>query len=294
MTSDYYGLPVRVLASKYLELEVLETAGPRLVRLRYKGSANLLAELPQAAAPTPYGEYRFFGGHRLWHAPEDMPRSYLPDNEGLVITELPNGLVLDGKVEAGSAIHKQMEIQLKAERPEVVLTHTLINEGLWEIELAPWAISMFRLGGAAVLPYRSAGNPPGLLPNRRISLWPYSQIHDPRLQLEDEFALIKPVHQTPPFKIGVFNPRGWIAYWLDGILVRKSFAVHPAGRHVDFGCNAEIYCDGRVIELESLSPLVNLSPGQAVSWRETWQFYEQLEQDFLSEAMIAACRAAVP
>jgi hypothetical protein len=60
---------------------------------KYKGSANLFAEVWDISMETPYGDYTYTGGHRLWHAPEGMPRSYIPDNEGLVIGELPNGLL---------------------------------------------------------------------------------------------------------------------------------------------------------------------------------------------------------
>jgi hypothetical protein len=75
-----FGLSTRTLAAGSLELDYLETAGPRIVGLRYKGSVNLLASVPEISIPTPYGDYHYMGGHRLWYAPEAMPRSYMPDN----------------------------------------------------------------------------------------------------------------------------------------------------------------------------------------------------------------------
>jgi hypothetical protein len=291
--SDYYGQPIRKLTSKSLELECLATAGPRIVRLSYNGSANLFAEVPEISTSTPFGDYRFLGGHRLWYAPEAMPRSYIPDNDGLVVSEIPGGLILDGKTETASGIHKRIEVQLNPERTEVDLVHVLINDGIWEVELAPWAISMFRLGGVAILPIRSSTILQGLLPDRHLSLWPYSQVHDPRLHWDDEFILINPAPEMPPFKIGAFNNSGWVAYWLDGILFRKSFAVYPDQPHADFGCNAEIYCNTRFIELESLSPLTKLAPGQSIRYSENWSFFDNLEQEFLSDSMIECCRMQI-
>jgi hypothetical protein len=291
--TDFHGYPVRRLASGFLELDCLTTAGPRIVSLKYKGSNNLLAEAPEASLHTAYGDYRLLGGHRLWHAPESMPRSYLPDGEGLEITDVPGGLVLEGRVEAGSGIRKRLEVRLDPDQSRVNLIHTLINEGLWEVELAPWAITMFRLGGTAILPTCPDDvDVKDLLPNRHISLWPYSHLDDPRLQLEDEFILIRAQRDQPLFKIGTFNPKGWSAYWLDHTLFRKTFAVQRGLRHPDYDCNAEIYCDTHVIELESLGPLSKLAPGDAVSHTEMWDLYDTLEQDFLSAKMVEGIHSA--
>jgi len=285
--SNFYGYPTRHLSSRLLELDCLETAGPRIVRLHYKGSPNLLAEVPNIYTPTPYGDYHYMGGHRLWHAPEAMPRSYIPDNDGLTIIEINDGLILDGKTEPGTSIHKQIEIHLHPDHPTVSLTHTLVNQGLWDVEISPWALTMFRLGGTVILPTQDGQTSlNGLLPNRHFSLWPYSHINDPRLRLEDEFILLNAKPNLPSFKIGTFDPLGWVAYWLDGILFRKSFNVYPDFTYPDFNCNAETYCDSDFVELESLAPLTKLAPGDSVRHSETWELYDSLEQDFLPEKLI--------
>jgi len=284
---EFYGYPVRRLESNLLELDCLATAGPRIVRLRYKGSPNLFAEVPEISVPTPYGDYCYLGGHRLWHAPESMPGSYIPDGEGLSLSELPDGLILDGKTEPFTGIHKRIEIRLDPVQPRVTLAHTLINEGSLDVELAPWVLTMFRLGGTAILPTRADGSPTdGLLPDRNFALWPYTRINDSRLHVEDDFVLVTAKLDLPPFKIGTLNPVGWTAYWLDGILFRKTFAVNAELRHPDYDCNAEIYCDNHFIELESLAPLTRLTPGSSVCLGETWELCGTLEQEFLSEDII--------
>ncbi len=288
---DFHGYPVRRLISGYVELDFLATAGPRIVGLRFRGSPNLLADVADIKLSTLYGDYRYLGGHRLWYAPEAMPRSYIPDDEGLVVTELPDGLILDGRVEAGTGIQKRLQICLDPDLPRLTLTHTLTNRGLWDIELAPWAITMFRLGGTAVLPCRvDEVDPHALLPDRRLSLWPYSDMNDPRLSLHNDFIAIRPREDLPPFKIGTFNPRGWTAYWLENILFRKVYAVQLGSPHPDNGANAEIYCDGHFIELESLGPLGRLAPGNSVAHEETWELYDSLDQSFISPEMSEALK----
>jgi len=265
----------RILKNNYLSIEYLASA-LRITGLFPADRPNLLADLSSdAPVITPYGDYRFLGGHRLWHAPENMPRTYIPDDNGIAITDLPNGVMLEGKTELGTGIRKRIEIRLAADKPSATLTHTLINDGLWGVELSPWAITQFCLGGTVILPM-PVGNsdPAGLLHNRQISLWPYTRINDPRIKWGDDFILFKAEALLPPFKTGYFNPHGWEAYWMDGVLFQKTFDVHHGLPHPDNNCNAEIYCGDKFVELESLGPLMILNPGDAVMHTETWNIFD--------------------
>jgi hypothetical protein len=171
---------------------------------------------------------------------------------------------------------------LSTEAASATVTHTLINGGLWPVELAPWAITQFRLGGTVIMPL-PVGNadPDGLLPNRQISLWPYAHLNDPRLHLDDRFILFKAEAILPPFKLGYFNPHGWIGYWLDGVLFRKTFVAQWGRLHPDGNCNTEMYSNNQFAELESLGPLNTVRPGESVVHVETWELFESLDQPFL-------------
>lgn len=272
----------RLLKNDFLQLEYL-TESLRISGLTPTGKTNLLADLSHfPPIPTPDGDFHFRGGHRLWHAPEAMPRTYAPDTGELMITDLPDGVILETQTEPGTGIRKRIEIRLAADKPSVMLTHTLINDGLWSVDLSPWAITQFRLEGTVILPM-PIGNadPAGLLHNRQFSLWPYARINDPRLKLDDRFILFKADAVLPPFKIGYFNSSGWLAYWVDGMLFRKTFDVHSDLPHPDNNCNAEMYCGNQFVELESLAPLTTLNPGASVNHIETWNIFHGL--DSLSE-----------
>ena len=269
----------RILKNDFLQIEYL-TDALRITGLTPVGKPNLLADLGDFSIPTPYGDFYLRGGHRLWHAPEAMPRTYIPDAGDLKITDQPEGVILEAQTEAGTEIRKRIEIRLAPDKPSVTLTHTLINAGLWPVELAPWAITQLRLGGIVILPM-PVGNvdEAGLLPNRQISLWPYARINDPRLQLGDDFILFKADAVLPPFKLGYFNPHGWLAYWLDGVLFRKTFEAQAGLSYPDNNSNAEMYCNNQFVELESLAPLVRLNPGDSAKHVETWDIMQGL--DFL-------------
>lgn len=271
----FYGLPIETISNDYLRLEVLAEAGPRIVGLYLAGSEeNLLAEVPDGVADTVNGRYHFRGGHRLWHAPEQFNRTYVPDDAGLSFRRTPEGAILTQPTEAATSIRKEIEIALHPTRATATLTHRLTNEGVWGVELAPWAITQLRLGGTAVFPQQVGPiDPDGLLPNRNLILWPYSNLNDPRLQLGNDYILIKTDVLNAPFKLGSFNRAGWLAYFYGNTLFRKQFGAQPHLPHPDMGCNAEIYVNHQFIELESLAPLRQLAPGETVTHVETWELY---------------------
>jgi hypothetical protein len=109
-----------------------------------------------------------------------------------------------------------------------------------------------------------------------FALWPYTSINDPRLVLRDDFILIRANANLPPAKIGYYNPVGWLAYWLDGLLFRKMIDVRLGENYPDGGCNAESFCNDRFVELESLGPLRMLEPGSCSRLTETWELYDTL------------------
>lgn len=267
----------RALKNDFLQIEYF-TASQRIMGLSLAGKPNMLADIGGTPPiQTPWGDFHFRGGHRLWHSPEAMPRTYAPDTGEMTITDLPGGVILETQTEPGTGIRKRIEIRLAAEKPSATLRHTLINDGLWPVELAPWAITQFRLGGTVILPM-PVGNvdAAGLLPNRQISFWPYTRLNDPRLSLRDDYVIFK-ADALPPFKMGYFNPHGWLAYWLDGVLFRKTFEVHTGSPHPDNNCNAEIYCGDQFVELESLAPLTILNPGATVDHVETWDVFDGMK-----------------
>jgi len=268
-----------ILKNDFLQIEYLADS-LRIVGLTPHGKSNLFVELSDEdfpPIPTPYGDFHFLGGHRLWHAPESHPRTYIPDTP-LTVTELPEGVLLESQTEPGTGIRKQILIDLAPDRPSARITHTLINDGMWSVELAPWAITQFRLGGTVILPMPTGNaDPASLLHNRQFSLWPYARIHDPRLKFEDNFILFKADALLPPFKIGYFNPHAWIAYWLGGVLFRKTTSAFAGLPYPDNNCNSEMYCNHKFVELESLAPLATLPAGGSVSHMETWDVHEGID-----------------
>ncbi len=280
---DFHGEPTRLLENQFVQLEYLANSA-RIVGLALKGKANFFADVEMEKPPvqTRYGSFHFRGGHRLWHAPEAMPRTYIPDNGGAAVSEVPNGVRIDMPAEPWTHIAKSIEIELNPDQPQVILRHELRNDGAWAVEFASWALTMFRLGGVGIFPQPSGNvDEAGLLSNRQLVLWPYTPIGDPRLTLRDDVLLVHATPSLPPIKFGYFNSHGWMGYWLDGVLFVKHFDVRPDASYPDHGCNAESYCNNEFIELETLGPLTKLEPGESVLHAETWEVHTELLCDLI-------------
>jgi hypothetical protein len=110
-----------------------------------------------------------------------------------------------------------------------------------------------------------------------VALWPYTRWGDPRLHINEEDILIEASPRDDACKIGYWNRQGWIGYLRDGILFRKRFQPLTAVRYPDGGCNVEVYCSPRYVEMETLAPLRLLEPGQIVTHDEMWEFRTALE-----------------
>ena len=79
--TTWQGHDALTLSNGTVELVVTTGIGPRIIRYAFVGGENILAELADTpATTTALGDWKPWGGHRLWAAPESMPGSYGPDN----------------------------------------------------------------------------------------------------------------------------------------------------------------------------------------------------------------------
>lgn len=273
--SPFSSFPTDCLANGHIRLDYLTTAGPRLVRIYLPGmEENQLAEVPNLNVNTPYGVFRFLGGHRLWHSPEAMPRTYIPDTTGLQVEKFEKSLRLSGMVEALTGLQKIIEVHLDASHAGFRLVHILKNTGHIPVNLAPWAITQLPLGGAALLPMTAGPlDSEGLLPNRNLVFWPYTQLNDTRLELTDDLVLLHGTPAPTACKIGYTNRVGWAGYLRPNVLLIKRFDPNPDLLHPDFSCNVETYTGHNFIELETLGALAPIQPGESVTHTEAWEYH---------------------
>jgi len=272
---NYSGWPNCLkLSNAYVELVATTDIGPRLLHFGWNGSRESLFYLdPATAGQTGGDEWHAYGGHRFWHGPEIMPRTYVPDNapiqhewDGQVLRLIPATEQLTG-------MQKIVEVELHETDPMVTVRHILVNHGPWEVSAAPWALTVLAPGGTAILPQEPfVPFPEALLPARPLVLWQYTDMADPRLTWESRFAALRQdADAKAPVKIGIRNSVGWGAFAKGDTVFIKKTVLDPAATYPDFGCNWETYTDSHFLELETLGPLAPIAAqGGKVEHREEW------------------------
>lgn len=253
-----------------VEATVVLDAGPRILGYARHGGPQLFASVPGEVLDRPGGPgFELIGGHRLWRAPEAPEVTYRPDSEAVTIDHDNHGIRITGPADA-EGISKT--ITLRPHDTITVVDHTLRNEGWSPVRCAPWAITQLEPGGIAVLPQSlDPVDPDGVLPNRSIVLWPYTDPSAPELDVLTGEVVVHATDSPARTKVGQPNRRGWIAYVLaDEVFVKWSPLHHDDAVYADLGASVECYRDHRFLELETLGPLVDVAPGTTVDHREAW------------------------
>ncbi len=274
---DYRGGEALLFATRALEFVVTTSVGPRVVSLRSTAgkARNLFLEFPPNE-PRANG-YLLRGGHRLWHSPEHIVRTYQPDDEALAVSLLPKGVALTQPVEERTGIVKAMALEVLGDAT-IKVTHTLTNRGLWAVECAPWALTMLRPGGYGVLPLLPKGDHSSgdLLPNYALVPWTYTDLTLPVWQMHRDFIGIDVAQAPHAQKLGITNYPGWSAYWNQGTTFVKYAPVLAGATYPDLGCAFEAFTNGALIELETLGRLARLAPGESASHVEYWTVLDGL------------------
>lgn len=292
---EHRGAPAIRLATRRFELIAAADFGPRIISLRsLAGGGNLMLEFPQGSDDSagPDG-FRLRGGHRLWHAPEHIVRSYQPDNGAPRLTLSGHGFTLAQATEAKTGVRKTMRIEA-VDAGTIRITHTLTNEGLWAIECAPWALTMLRPGGYGVVPLLPKGDHAkgDLLPGFSIVPWSYTDLSLPVWDLHRDYIGLDSRRAQSPQKIGLTAYLGWSAYWLDGVTLVKHAQFDRRLTYPDFGCVFETFCNPIVVEMETLGALRPLAPGESIEHVEHWTLFDGLDRPSTDRAFATLARRA--
>ncbi|MDR1641789.1 MAG: DUF4380 domain-containing protein [Clostridiales bacterium] len=265
------------IENEQIELLVTLEFGPRVIHASRIGKENMMFE---DLDRTPLGEkqdvfsetLKLCGGHRLWISPEILPRCYYPDSKPVEFEPTENGGIFTAPVEDYNFIQKSIQITLMEDEPSVSIAHTVKNCGAWDIYFAHWCITMLAPGGKEVIPVPVEKT--GLLPNRVLTLWDYSDIGDPRVHWGNRYITLKQDSSMEnAFKVGINSEAGWAAYFNRGQVFIKTFDTVPGGAYPDGGCSFETYTNGKMLECETLGEFVDLEPGDEATLYEHWDLY---------------------
>ena len=287
---DYHGWPDSYrLSNNVVELVVTTDVGPRLIHFGFKGEDNEFLTIPDMLGMSGGSEWRLYGGHRFWHAPEHPVRTYYPDNNPVTFEDHDNFVRLVQETETSTGIQKEIDIQLDPHEARVRVTHRLINHNMWPVELAPWALSVMAPGGIGIVPLPSRkSHEESLLPANTLSMWAYTDMSDPRWIWGHQLIMLRqdPARSAPQ-KIGMSSLEGWAAYARRGHLFVKFFEPLSGAPYPDLNSSVELFTNEMMLEVETLGPLVKLPAGTAVTHTETWVLLRDIPQPQCEADVIA-------
>jgi hypothetical protein len=201
--------------------------------------------------------------------------TYVPDDAPVVVEPIDGGIRCIQPAPPETGVEKTIDIQLVEGTPGAVMTHHLRNTGTAPIRVAPWAITMLRAGGRAILPIGGdETHAHAFQAERSIVLWPYTQMDDALLRFGTGYVEVI-ANRDGPTKVGTALRRGWIAYLLDSVVFVKRAAHRDDALYTDLGASGQVYCNDRFCELETLGPLQTLHPGDVTIHTERWELRER-------------------
>ena len=261
-----------------IKLSVTTDIGPRVIFYGKEGGENILFEDIDDEVNKPEelmdpvlkgkGGWHIYGGHRLWKSPEYMD-TYYPDNAPVKTEILPNGAVFTAPVELTTGLEKSVKITMD-EKGVATLEHKFVNKGEKQTTpIAMWALTVMDGGAEAHLPLDTSDT--AFLPNRNIVHWCYNKVDDRRLKISDDDIVIGFDKSVPhPLKVGTMNTLGYVFAFTKAGKFTIKLPAPDGGVYPDFSCNVESYTYNLFTEIETLSSLFTLKPGESRTHTEVW------------------------
>lgn len=283
MDYENYGRCVQI-SNGIIDVVVTIDCGPRIVRFGFTDEANILYNDLERKYVTHnqsmeecYGKdaaFYCYGGHRLCLSPERMPETYYPDNDPVVYGILPDGVSFTPARQKHNDMQLSFEVVMGEGATDIMVVHSAKNCSKEKQTYALWAVTMVNGGGIEIIPQNKDDNNI-LFPNRTISFWPYTDIRDKRIFLGNHNLTVQ--HNSSvetALKLGVNNVSGWVSYTNKDYTLVKRFVHSAQAPYPDFGCSYETYVNKDYVEMQSLSPLYNIEPGQGIRHVENLSLFK--------------------
>lgn len=267
------------LENGYAELMLSLDYGPRILSYRLADGENILFEdtnqkvyADDESIRTYFDmgdKWYMYGGHRLWAAPEAMPKTYFPDNRTVDYELMADGALLKQMDQIKNGLSFSIEVRMEKDSPKVRISHTIKNIGKLPKELAVWGITGLCPGGVCLFEMPDLHK--AFLPNRNLAIWPYTDMKDDRLDIGTKYiALRQDPKKFKACKIGMNNEAGYAAYAKDDTLFSMYYEHHQEGSYPDKNVSFETYTNGYFLEMESLGELKELKPGESATHDVEW------------------------
>lgn len=263
-----------------IEAYVTLDIGPRIIRFGFVGGQNIMNSNRNDFAPKCDEEFQSFfgkgkkwenlGGHRIWLSPEAYPDTYYPDLEPVKYEITEHGAIFTPNPEIENSVAKQLEIKMDSDDANMQVIMRAKNIGKKDLTFSIWGLSVAEKDGTVIIPMNT--NDTGLLHNRIVSVWPYTDMSDKRIYWGKKYVTVsQDRNASDPIKLG-FDLNSGIVYYVlgDDVFCKRYDAKHPESAYPDGGCSFETYTNNCFIEIESLGELKTVKPEETSEHTECW------------------------
>ncbi len=273
--------------------------GPRIIFFGFSGGQNFMNDnrtlLGGKDMDKPYTDFfgggrrwENLGGHRIWLSPESYPETYTPDDKPCTVLKTENGAIFTYAEDTEIGVQKEMEIKMDADDTNMQVIMRVKNITAEDKEFAVWALSVCSQNGTLIIPMNTVDT--GLLPNRKIVLWPYTDPKAENYYWGKKYITVKQIPEGEAYagKLGTDLNSGTAYYALgDEILCKRYDTNHPSGNYPDGDCSFETYVCNAMIEFETLSELKKVASGETAEHTESWSLCKKpCQVDFKNEESI--------
>ena len=296
-----YGKCVSV-SNGVIEALVTVDIGPRIISFGYVGGQNFMCDERKRLGNKVSKEYtdffgegrqwENFGGHRIWLSPESYPETYLPDDRPVSYEATVDGAVFTPLADTQVGAQKTLILKMDENEAKMQVKMKVKNISEADKEFAIWSLSVCTEGGTLIVPMNT--NDTDLLPNRIISVWPYTDMSNDRIYWGRKYVTVRQDSSAEePMKLGFDLNCGTAYYVLGEEILRKNYKTnHPDGVYPDGGCSFETYTNNCMLEFETLGELNNVAPGEESELTEMWSLCKKpcevdLKNDTSIENMIS-------
>jgi hypothetical protein len=237
--------------------------GPRILSLSIGDGPNILFVDERGVHAR--GDWRLYGGHRLWVAPE-TEATYAPDNDRCRV-ETDQDRITVTAPEKAPGIERAITVSERG--GNFVVTHTVTNRAETLAAGALWALTCVMPEGTIFFPWGTGGD----WDLRGVVYWKgwmgsSTDFRSPQFVPTDDLFLVRPTGEVG--KVGTAGHGGFVGVTTDHYTFVKRFDRHPAAPYPDEGCAIQCYTCPDFVELETLGPVVTLFPNVPVTHVEEW------------------------
>jgi hypothetical protein len=281
---DYknFGKCVR-LTNGIIDAIVTIDYGPRIIYFGFCGKENIFYEDSERShrvfcenaeeKADPQKTFYYYGGHRLWLSSERSARTIIPDNSPVVYSILADSVRFSTPRPKNAVFQTGFEVFISEDTADIMVSHTVKNVTKEAQPCGLWPITMLEGDGVVVLP-QNADTSDDFRPNRALVLWPGTQLHDDRIFIGTRFLTIKKdTEHSAPLKIGCNNVFGWAAFVGPRYTFLKRYVHDVQAVYPDFGSSCEIGLQKDYTEIQSMSPMYRVEPGQEIKHVENLSIY---------------------